>query len=324
MCVNNCGGCSSCLENLVPIPVGPQGPAGPQGIPGAAGANGAQGVQGPQGLYGGYSMEFNFNTLTGFPAISGRLQVNNVDWTLSSQLIVNNSDINGEDASSFLTSFVNDGNYGYIKVFKSTDSSVFILGKVTNVFISGSYSTISYTYISSNGVPGVDIINNDNVVLSFVGNGAAGLDSEVINNDFTYDVTNSLSPTLLKQDTIPVGLLTEEDVYVVEGTIGFAGGGEYSIVLNSTDLVPFKLIKENNSVRFKVELNVVNNTTILAVVNVMGVTPLGSIFNYYHNLVAGVTVNNLASLSNVVNVIVKSASGNVVFSPHLVTYKFKK
>ena len=112
----------------------------------------------------------------------------------------------------FLASFDDTGdvnNHGYIRLFKQHDSTKFWLGKVKSVTDNGSDFTIDVEYILHNGA----FTALDDVVVSFVANGANGLDgatkSGVIKNYSILDDgfnTQGTSYQLMQTFTIPANV----------------------------------------------------------------------------------------------------------------------
>lgn len=134
---------------------------GANGAAGTAGTNGAAGAIGP---YGGYSRKWRYeggNTSGGI--VPGRLRFNNNDFTLATTLYVYDSDIDSVNVQDFLDGFENDTNYGYIRIFKETDSTQFVCYKLTNIVDSGNFHTLTVEYIAM----GSYFVYNDDVVLTF-------------------------------------------------------------------------------------------------------------------------------------------------------------
>jgi len=198
--------CNSCSNITLP------GVVGPAGAPGADGTNGTNGLE---GVFGGYSVQWQFETDTSAPPSSGYLKLNNAAYASVTELFVHETAKDSINATTFLASFTannNPGSYGLIRIFKRNTSTVFWSGKVTGVVDSGSYYTISVTPILSNGTFSAD----DDLVVSFVSNGASSEGVPVLYMDTTGPNTASNNATSL-------GTSTPKTSQIDGGTIGTVG-----------------------------------------------------------------------------------------------------
>lgn len=198
--------CNSCSNITLP------GVAGPAGAPGSNGTNGTNGLE---GVFGGYSVQWQFETDTSAPPSSGYLKLNNAAYASVTELFVHETAKDSINATTFLASFTannNLGSYGLIRIFKRNTSTVFWSGKVTGVVDSGSYYTISVTPILSNGT----FSANDDLVVSFVSNGASSEGVSVLYMDTTGPNTASNNATSL-------GTSTPKTSQIDGGTIGTVG-----------------------------------------------------------------------------------------------------
>ena len=108
--------CNSCSNITLPGVVGPAG---------TAGANGSDGSDGNDGVFGGYSVQWQFETDILAPPSSGYLKLNNATPASVTELFVHDTAKDSIDASSFLASFTannNPGSYGLIRIFKRNSS----------------------------------------------------------------------------------------------------------------------------------------------------------------------------------------------------------
>lgn len=123
----NCEDCCSCGTTL-PI--------------GNTGANGTNGTNGSNGLFGGWSDKWIFNDgNTAFPAAT-TIRLDTADPSTTTHIYINKTDANSIDVHSFLDSFNNDNGYatnkyGWIRLFKEYDSTLFSYHKITGVSITG-------------------------------------------------------------------------------------------------------------------------------------------------------------------------------------------
>ncbi len=183
MSIGNCG-CST-----VSLPSGP------------AGATGPAGADGTDGLFGGYSLEWSFDTTTTSGTSSTKVRLNNATYNLVTTIYVNDSNIDSTDSSAFLASMGSP--YGLIKLFKEDNSNVFWLGEVTAIADSGTEYALTVTYVLHNGT----FSNNDNVVVSFAKNGASGTSTNgttVLDVDIDYATNNTTSSSYATVKTLGI------------------------------------------------------------------------------------------------------------------------
>jgi len=173
----SCTGCNDgCFDESVQLATGAPG------TPGNDGAAGSAGSAGLNGLFGGYSLEWNFETSIAVSPTSKNLRFDNATPASVTKIYINEDASDGIGgviaASDFLQSFLangDPGNYGLIKIWKQYDSTKFWLGKVTSTIDFGTYRTVYVTHILSSGT----FSAADNLVVSFVSNGA---NSTITNN----------------------------------------------------------------------------------------------------------------------------------------------
>lgn len=146
----NCENYCSCETTL---PIGPTG---------AAGTNG---TNGSNGLFGGWSDKWNFNDgNTAFPA-SGQIRLDTADPSTATHIYINKTDANSLNVHSFLDSFDNNGKYGWIRLFKEYDSTIFSYHKIIGMSIVG--DVYDFTVDSSATDKSTAYVNNINMVVSF-------------------------------------------------------------------------------------------------------------------------------------------------------------
>ena len=158
--------CNSCSNITLP-----QGAQGPQG---ASGTDGTDGTDGLNGIFGGFSMEFDFDSSNFSTPPLGEIRFNNATLSSVTEIFVSTTGTGSTNAAPFLDSFDDNGdpgNYGLIRVFKQHDSTVFWLGRVTAIAPSGASRTLTVQYIASGSDPFND---GDDTIVSFVSNGASG------------------------------------------------------------------------------------------------------------------------------------------------------
>lgn len=191
MCVCTCKGATSFKGN--------------KGDKGDSGTNGTNGIQ---GIYGGFSGEFVFNTSTSTGPGSTLLRFNNTTYSSVFRIYVSDTGVGSVNYDAFLDSFLNNSNYGYVRVYKKDDSTKFWMGIITAVTDNGTDHTLDVTYITSNGTfaaadplvltfsptgPGLkwDTISfNNNVSAPYVA--ITGIVSNQVISTFIYPGTNNV------------------------------------------------------------------------------------------------------------------------------------
>jgi len=200
----------------------------PQGATGAQGAPGTDGTDGSNGIFGGYSLEWEFDDNTSASPATTKIRLNNAAYASVTKIYIHENNIDSVDSTAFLASFDDAGdvnNHGYIRLFKQHDSTKFWLGKVKSVTDNGSDFTVDVEYILHNGA----FAALDDVVVSFVSNGADGRDGAVksglIHNYSILDDGDNSSGTsfnLMQTFNIPANTYqTNMDEVVFIG--GFSG-----------------------------------------------------------------------------------------------------
>ena len=138
--------CNSCSSITLPV--------GATGQQGTNGTDGTDGNDGNDGLFGGYSLEFDFDSSLATNPPAGEIRFNNATPASVTEIYISTTGTGSIDATAFLDSFddnADPGNHGFIRIFKEDSSSVFWMGKVTAVTTPGSYKTLAVTHISSGG-----------------------------------------------------------------------------------------------------------------------------------------------------------------------------
>ena len=180
-CANECGNSS-----LITIPTGDTG------TPGATGA---------QGLFGGFSGEWLFSTSTAISPASPFLRLNNATPSSVTAIYVSDTNADSIDYDAFLDSLSNNSKYGYIRIFKKSDSTKFCTYQITAVVDNGTDHTLTVTYISSNST----FAASDALVLTFSPAGTDGF--TVLHNDTTQATTANAAMAVLMSYTLPVNTL---------------------------------------------------------------------------------------------------------------------
>lgn len=249
----NCG-CST-----VSLPVGP---AGSQGIQGPAGAD---------GLFGGYSLEWAFDTTTTSGTSSTKVRLNNSTYNLVTTIYVNDSNIDSTDSSAFLASMGSP--YGLIKLFKEDNSNVFWMGEVTAITDSGTEYALTVTYVLHNGT----FANDDNVVVSFAKKGATGSSTTgttVLEVDLTeYEEDQNTFATVTKSFAVPADTWeTVDDTVELEmmfvadnttsGSYGIRLELDSNVVSMSPTLNDLHFAPDNSFVKIRVQLMLKSSGTV--------------------------------------------------------------
>ncbi len=134
------------------------------------GSKGNDGTDGEDALFGGFSSKWSFDDSNSSNPNVRTLRLNNSDPTLATEIYVNETNFGSIDLADFLHSFSNSGAFGFIRLFKEYDSSVFHYYRVTNNASSTGVATLTVTYIDGNGV----FANKDDLVLTFTPKGTTG------------------------------------------------------------------------------------------------------------------------------------------------------
>ena len=179
MCIN----CNDPLQiNLVPGPQGPQGPAGPAGQNGSNGSIGTTGAQGPEGPVGGVTFQYYFGgygasnaSSTTKVAISA---ADSITPNTSATVYVSNFAVPAVGVSNYMAviSGVTSKVKGYIKIFKKSDTSKYLIYQINSGTLSGTYYTFDCTLKVTNA-SNTDLTTNSDVYVSFVSNGDAAQNS---------------------------------------------------------------------------------------------------------------------------------------------------
>lgn len=199
------------------------------------GLRGAPGATGTQGLYGGFSYDWLFNTSTSTGPSSGDLRFNNSTYSSVTAIYVSDTGTGSVDCDAFLDSLSNGSKYGYIRIFKKSDSTKFWVGQVTAVTDNGTDHTVAVTYISSNSTFSED----DAIVLTFSPSGAA---TPAKLSDNTTDVATSGAGTdpLMSYVIAADRLKTNEDSVEIEASYTMSGitqNKNISFTLNGSNFI---------------------------------------------------------------------------------------
>lgn len=173
---------------------------------------GIQGETGAQGIFGGFSAEWIFNTTTTPTPSSTHLRFNSATYSSVTEIYVSDTGTGSLNMDLFLDSLSNSANFGYIKIFKKSDSTKFWTGKITSVTDNGADHTLIVTYILANST----FAASDAVVLTFSPAGPQGPD--VLYNTTTAVSTSNAAKTILQTYTLPVNqLATNGDMLEITG-----------------------------------------------------------------------------------------------------------
>jgi hypothetical protein len=209
MCAGGCIGGCSCTSNSTALPIG---------------NTGATGATGAQGLYGGFSGDWLFDLTNGGAPASTFLRFNGANVSANvTTITVAETGPSSVDYTSFLASLSNNSQYGYVRLFKETDSTAFWMGKITGVADSGLYATLTVTYITASDATTSNIFaSSDSVVLTFSPSGAGT--SLVLNNNTTTVSTVGAGLDALMSYNIPANTLkTNDDVIEIDAIFECSG-----------------------------------------------------------------------------------------------------
>lgn len=179
--------CATCDANTLTVPVG---------------------TQGAQGLYGGFSTKFKFGLSTVPTPSTSEIRLNNSTYSAATFLYVSSTNFDSIGVSNWLTSFNNSGSFGFVRLFKETDSTIFITGQITSVTNNGSDYTLGFTYISSSGT----FLSGDGTVLTFSATGPVGpvnilntdIETHALDSNFTLTAGTSKNIVLITSNSTTV------------------------------------------------------------------------------------------------------------------------
>ena len=158
---------------------------------------GPAGGNGDPGIFGGYSGEWLFDTATGTGPASTFVRFNNSTYSSVTAIYINDTNADSVSYDAFLNSFDDSRSYGYIRVFKETDSTKFWLGEITGVTDNGADHTLAVTHKASNST----FSASDPVIVTFTLNGEDGLgyDQTTSSTSLTIETgSNSLTVSTYK------------------------------------------------------------------------------------------------------------------------------
>ncbi len=175
----------NCDDNIT-LPIGPTG---------AAGATGSVGG------YGGYSGDWIFSTTTTSGTSSSQIRFNSATYSSVTTLWLNLTGGSSVGYTAFLNSLSNGNNFGYIRVFKTTDSTKFWMGRITSLSVGGSEAVLTVTYLTSNST----FSNTDPVVVTFSPSGPTS--PTVLYNDISDTTSTATAYASLKSYTVAANTL---------------------------------------------------------------------------------------------------------------------
>lgn len=205
---------------------------------------GNDGLPGSNGNHGGVNGRWSFSTSTVISPSAGQIRFNNTASSLVTTIYVSDTGLNSIDHDLLLDSFSNSGSYGVITIFKEFDSTKFWIGEITNVVDSGTYHTLTVTYIEASNatIPTNIFAASDNLVLTFAQSGLDGTNGtngvEVLNNVTTGSATTSgTTLTTLLSYTVTAGkCLNDQDGILITSWVeksNIADEFTLTLVINS-------------------------------------------------------------------------------------------
>jgi hypothetical protein len=213
-----CGCSSSCSCSSTSLPIGPTGTTGSTGA---------------RGEYGGFSGDWIFNGSTGSGPASTNIRLNSATPASVTTIYISNVNSDSVDVTNFLVSFTNNSKFGYIRLFKETDNTIFWYGEITAVVNNVTEIVLTVTYFDSNSA----FTALDNVVVTFSPSGASGV--SVLSNNTTDVATSGAGVDPLMTYTVPANTLkTNEDVLEIEASyVMSATSQDKAYLLLLTDLI---------------------------------------------------------------------------------------
>ena len=205
----NCLGGCSCTSNSTALPIGNTGETGKAGV---------------QGLYGGFSGDWLFDITNGGAPNPTFLRFDGADVSANvTTITVANSGPSSVDYTAFLVSLLNNSQYGYVRLFKQTDSTAFWMGKITGVAYTALYATLTVTYITASDATTSNIFAaSDSIVLTFSPSGA-GMSSVLYNNTTTVSTVGAGLDALMSYNIPANTLKTDDDVIEIDAIFECSG-----------------------------------------------------------------------------------------------------
>src|ERR1017187_1415602 len=108
-------------------------------------------VKGMNGKPGGNTTTYLFDStsLSGSPGAT-YFRLNNTAFSTVTSIILDKHNSDNTDVSGFLSTFNNNGEFGIINLFNTTDSTLFANYIITGYSLVGSVTTLTVTYTNSN------------------------------------------------------------------------------------------------------------------------------------------------------------------------------
>jgi hypothetical protein len=237
---------------------------------------------GLNGLYGGYSSAwlFDASSLSGSPTTS-YFRMNNATLSSVTSIIINKTNKDNIDLSSFITTFNNNGNFGYLRLFKEYDSTTFVDFKITATSVSGNIYTLTVIYVTGNNT----FSSNNSTVFSFTPNGNITSNGTVLlgkligaNMNITTDqlITISGGNTYIITDT----LITNSSVNLSSGSIAkgyfYTGTLRSGIEISIANTVPLQSLLSST-------YYISTNNAVISIIN----TQISTVNTVYFSLNSG-------------------------------------
>ncbi len=165
---------------------------------GDKGNPGVNGTNGNNGLYGGYSSKWIFDDSTGDHPGLTNIRLSAANPASATLIYINTTNADSIAIASFLTSFDNSASFGWIRIFKEYDSTIFSYYKITAVdttLYGGTVTKLTVNYVDGSGSGTIPFVDGINMVLSFVPKGQTGF---VYGGESTTDLAVDLTSTLTK------------------------------------------------------------------------------------------------------------------------------
>jgi len=184
----------------------------PTGLTGSPGATGARGT------YGGFSSDWVFSSSTGSGPASTNIRLNSATYASVTTIYISNVNADSLDLTNFLVSFTNNSKYGYVRLFKETDNTIYWYGQITAVTNNVTEIVLTVTYFDSNST----FTAADPVVVTFSPSGAGT--SFTLSNNTTDVATSGAGTDALMTYTVPINTMkTNEDVIEIESSYVMSG-----------------------------------------------------------------------------------------------------
>ena len=155
---------------------GSTGTTGTSGYSGVSGFSGYSGKSGFSGIYSASCSEYAFNTsTTNADPGSGKLAFDNAAFASITKIYIDTTDRNSNNISLWIASWVSSSSFNKMLIrvsLEGSDTTNFVLLRMSNVVANSGYDTLTVTYVTGAGSM---FANNANIIISAEYSGDSGV-----------------------------------------------------------------------------------------------------------------------------------------------------